>query len=250
MALLLYQVITDSPSLLTAVTIIIVTINSLCSVVIMHLLHFKSSVSTKFLTFQAMIYTAFGFATGAIIFTTTAAQDWFATHMFCVCHVIITNVLIDLTLVRIFKKQFDKCSEVWKILSVIKKVRVALFGTWLMTSIYCFAVYQVENGVPEEATELGTVESVVFEGRRALITFLVLIIVIIPTFVLAFLLILLLEITSKSTNERLEERKVEKLNVPFSVWSTLIYNKRLLLKTWLYNWNHNCKLVLSNHSVS
>lgn len=203
-----YQIITDSPSLLTAVTVTIVFINSLCAVVFMHLLNFRSSVSTKTLIFQAMIYSAFGLTTCTIIFSATAAPDWFATHVFCFCHVIITNILIDLTLVRIYKKKFDtrKCSEVWKILSVLKKVRIVLFGAWLMTSIYCCTV------PPERAGE-----SFVFEGKRTLTTLLVLIIVIIPAFVLAILLILLREVTSKPTPELLEELNGEKVAVSLSV---------------------------------
>ena len=80
----------------------------------------------------------------------------------------------------------------------VKKIRAALFGSWLVLFTCCFAAYQVEKS-PREELAFGTAEThipsnnkhglVDFEDRRAGITLSVL--VIIPTVVLGFQLILL-----------------------------------------------------------
>ena len=113
------------------------------------------------------------------------------------------NCRLDI-LVNIFYKRFNKCNEVWKILSVIKnvkKIRAALFGSWLVLFVCCFAAYQVEKtreNAPGVELAFGTVETIKplnnmhglgFEDRRAGITLSVL--AIIPTVVLGLQLILL-----------------------------------------------------------
>ena len=217
----LYDVVTNAISLLTGLTIVNLIINSLCTVVIVHLLHVDFQCSSiKTFIYQTLNDVVIGFVTGAAIFATMVIKDWFIGHVFCVSNVIINNGIIDLTYVRFYNSKLEKCKELSKVLTVFKTTRLVLFVAWLLVLIYCIAVLDKwELDLNRETIGFGAVNMVKGGGkleslhelwivgdRRAMIT------VFFPNLILGLLLIRLhvKAYASIGTPEEIFTEKIEK----------------------------------------
>ena len=214
----LYEVVTNATSLLTGLTITNLIINSLCAVIIVHLLDFRCS-SIKTFIYQTLNDAAIGFVTGATIFATMVTKDWFTGHVFCVCNVIINNGIIDLTYVKFYNRKLDKFKQFSKVLTVFKTTRLMLFVAWLLTLIYCSVVLKEgELGLPSETIGFGAAEGgeqaeklhgfVIMGDRRTVIT------VFFPNLILGLLFIRLhMKAYTSSSPEEMCEEKIEEKDI-------------------------------------